>query len=125
MSKTLYTSGGSKSEAGVKEDIKKWLTAHRIHDMKGVKSAPENMIEGFFYMPVQNGMGLTGVSDFMICYHGQTIVVETKAENKPATPTGDQQAFIDAIEKAGGYGVCVNSLEMFSKWFNHNFPMEV
>ena len=125
MSKTLYTSGGSKSEAGVKEDIKKWLTAHRIHDMKGVKSAPENMIEGFFYMPVPNGMGLTGVSDFMICYHGQTIVVETKAENKPAKPTGDQQAFIDAIEKAGGYGVCVNSLEMFVKWFNRESPMEV
>ena len=125
MVKSLYTSGGSKSEAGVKEDIKKWLTAHRIHDMKGVKSAPENMIEGFFYMPVQNGMGLTGVSDFMICYHGQTIVVETKAENKPAKPTGDQQAFIDAIEKAGGYGVCVNSLEMFVKWFNRESPMEV
>jgi hypothetical protein len=54
----------------------------------------------------------------MICYNGVTIAVETKASDKPARATSDQQAFIDAIKKAGGYGVCVNNVEMLALWWD-------
>jgi hypothetical protein len=117
VAKRLYSASGDwKVEAGVKDDIRKWLIAHRIYDMRGIKQAED--AEGFFYMPVPGGFGLTGVSDFIICFQGRMIALETKAENKPATPTSDQKAFLDAIRKVGGIGLCVNSLEMFEAQWN-------
>ena len=86
--------------------------------MRGIKQAED--AEGFFYMPVPGGFGLTGVSDFIICFQGRMIALETKAENKPATPTSDQKAFLDAIKKAGGVSTCVNSADMFALWWRKN-----
>ena len=114
MAKRLYSASGDwKVEAGVKDDIRKWLIAHRIYDMRGIKQAED--AEGFFYMPVPGGFGLTGVSDFIICFQGRMIALETKAENKPAKPTGDQKAFLDAITKAGGVALCANSVGAFER----------
>jgi hypothetical protein len=119
MAKRLYSASGEhKVEAGVKDDIRKWLIAHRIYDMRHIKSAGDTL--GFFYMPVPGGFGLTGVSDFIICFQGRTIALETKAENKPAKPTSDQKDFMLAIEEAGGLAVCVNSLETFISWWQEN-----
>lgn len=117
MSKRLYSSDGSKSEAGVKEDIKKWLIAHRVYDTKAMKV--NNDSRGFFWMPVPNGMGLSGVSDFLICFQGRLIALETKAENKPAKPSPDQDTFINNVSWTGGVGFTVNSLKMFiGIWIN-------
>ena len=120
MAKLLYSaSDGHKLEAGVKEDVKKWLAAHNIYNIRDIKRA--ETVNGFYYMPVQNGMGLTGVSDFIICYHGIMIALETKASNVKAKPTPDQKAFLDAIEKAGGFALTVNSVEMLEAWFLKEF----
>jgi hypothetical protein len=117
VAKRLYSASGDwKVEAGVKDDIRKWLIAHRIYDMRGIKQAED--AEGFFYMPVPGGFGLAGVSDFIICFQGRMIALETKAENEPAKPTSGQQAFLDAVKKVGGIGLCVNSVEMLEAQWN-------
>ena len=110
MSKSLYTADGSRSEAGVKEDIKKWLIAHRVYDTKTMKLYTP--ARGFFWMPVPVGFGISGVTDFLICFQGILVAVETKAGNKPAKPSSDQETFIDNVKRGGGMGFTVNSVEM-------------
>lgn len=56
----------STPEKRVKEAVKKILRAHDI----------------WFYMPVQNGMGVTGIPDFVCCWWGEFIAIETKAPSK-------------------------------------------
>lgn len=45
----------------------------------------------WFYMPVQNGMGVVGIPDFICCYKGAFMAIETKRPNK--TPTTQEQRF--------------------------------
>jgi hypothetical protein len=111
MSKKLLSSDGSRSEAGVKEDIKQWLIAHRIYDTKTIKTGANP--RGFFWMPVPSGMGISGVSDFLICFGGRLVAPEVKAENRPAKPSPDQKIFIGNVIVVGGLGFTVNSLKMF------------
>lgn len=114
MAKRLYSASGDwKVEAGVKDDIRKWLIAHRIYDTREMRYNAR----GFFWMPVQTGMGLSGVSDFLICFQGMTIALETKAENKPPKPSPHQALFIGNIKVAGGKGFTVNSLKMFVEYW--------
>lgn len=111
VSKAIYNADGSKSEAGVKKDVKEWLIAHRIYDTRAMASLPHP--RGFFWMPVPGGMGISGVSDFLICFQGKLIVPEAKAENKPAKPSPDQRIFLENIRLTGGIGFVFNSLKMF------------
>jgi hypothetical protein len=111
MAKKLLASDGTRAEAGVKEDIKQWLIAHRIYDTKAMKSGANP--RGFFWMPVPTGMGISGVSDFLICFEGRLIAPEVKAENRLAKPSPDQKIFIGNVMSAGGLGFTVNSLKMF------------
>lgn len=104
-----------KSEAGVKDDTKRWLNAHLVFDTYELARSKPPIVLGFFYMPVQNGMGLTGVPDFSICFMGRFVVAESKAENKPPKPTALQRSFIEATKRAGGVGFTFNSLTMFIK----------
>lgn len=60
-------------EERVKHDVKKLLKERGV----------------WFYMPVQNGMGVVGIPDFVCCYKGMFLVIETKRPNK--TPTTLQQ----------------------------------
>lgn len=48
-----------------------------------VKKAIKDVLKKYapqlwYYMPVQNGMGVTGIPDFVVCYRGQFIGVEAK-----------------------------------------------
>lgn len=57
--------------------------------------------ETFHYMPVQNGMGQTGIPDIMLLANGATIAIETKATSKQH-PTILQALTLQKIHKAGG-----------------------
>lgn len=65
----------------------------------------------WFYQPVQNGMGQVGIPDFICCYRGTFIAIETKAPGKLSGVTPNQQRVIDAIKAHGGLAVVVDSVD--------------
>ncbi len=70
------------------------------------------------YMPVQNGMGVVGIPDFIVCYKGFLVGIETKAPLKnPTTPeqrwkkaTPNQQNRLQEIRESGGIAEVVDDV---------------
>lgn len=84
-------------EGRVKAAIKAWLREHNV----------------WYYMPVQNGMGMMGVPDFILCYKGRFVAVECKAPGKRSTVTPLQERNIAGINASGGVAYVATSLEEF------------
>lgn len=55
----------------------------------------------FYYMPVQNGMGQSGIPDILCCIKGRMVALECKATRKN-DPTVLQAFALDRIQKSGG-----------------------
>lgn len=62
----------------------------------------------FYYMPVQNGMGQSGIPDVMAIIKGVPFAFECKATPKQH-PTVLQAYALDRIHKAGGFAWVVDS----------------
>lgn len=62
----------------------------------------------FYYMPVQNGMGQTGIPDVMAIIHRVPFAFECKATPKQH-PTTLQAMALDRIHKAGGMAWVVDN----------------
>lgn len=56
----------------------------------------------WYYMPMQNGMGVVGIPDFVCCHRGLFLGIETKAPGKRANLSPNQRARRDEILEAGG-----------------------
>lgn len=93
--------GASTPEGRVKQQIKA-----RLRTVPGL----------WFYMPVQNGMGVVGIPDFIVCYRGRLLAIETKAPGKTAATTPHQKAQLAAIQDAGGTTMVVDSVEPVEAW---------
>lgn len=65
----------------------------------------------WFYMPVQNGMGVVGIPDIIGVLNGRFFGIECKAPGKEKNVTPNQQAKIDAINAAGGIAFVASSVE--------------
>lgn len=81
-------------EAVVKDAVKKWLKARGV----------------WYYMPLQNGMGVTGIPDFVCCWQGSFLAIETKAPGKRANVSANQEKQIAGIAAAGGVAVVVDDV---------------
>ncbi len=86
-------------ESKVKDAIKGWLKANGAYQL----------------WPVQTGYGAATV-DALLCINGRFIGLETKRPGR-ATPTPRQRIVMDAIEAAGGWAFCVDSLDEFLKQY--------
>lgn len=82
-------------EGKVKKQVREFLRKHEI----------------WFYQPVQNGMGVVGIPDFICCFKGHFIAIETKAPGKLSHVTANQQRVIDAIREHGGLALVVDSVD--------------
>ena len=82
-------------EGRVKQAVKKLLAS------KGI----------WFYMPVQNGMGRVGIPDFICCWGGVFLAVETKAPGKINSTTANQERILAEIKDHGGIAVVVDSAQ--------------
>jgi hypothetical protein len=85
-------------EGKVKDAVKKILREHGI----------------WFYMPVQNGMGVTGIPDFVCCWHGEFIAIETKApsaQDPHDKLTANQARVRDEIQSQHGWHFTVDNAE--------------
>ena len=98
-------------EAVVKKAVRRWLVERDI----------------WFYSPVQMGMGVVGIPDFICCKPttitpdmvGQRIgvfmAIETKAPGKIADVTPNQQARLTEIWKAGGIARVVDDVSQLKE----------
>lgn len=89
-------------EGKVKEAVRKFLRARGV----------------WFYQPVQNGMGRVGIPDFVCCFKGIFIAIETKAPGKMHTVTANQQRVLDEIKEHGGLSLVVDSVDSLAPVFD-------
>lgn len=78
-----------------------------------VKAACKKVLKDrgiWFYMPVQNGMGNVGIPDFMCCWNGRLLGIETKAPGKRNNTTENQKRILNAISEHGGLAVVVDDV---------------
>lgn len=102
-------------EGRVKDKIKKLLKSHGI----------------WYYMPMQNGMGVAGIPDLICCYEGLFIGIETKAplknpttfEQRWAKATANQQARMREIQKAGGIAFVADDVQQVIDILNDIKPL--
>lgn len=88
-------------EGKVKEAVKKWLKARNI----------------WYYCPMQNGMGVVGIPDFICCWDGKFLAIETKAPGKLGNVSPNQAARIREIQVAKGWACVVDRVEMLDEFF--------
>lgn len=88
-------------EGKLKKEVKRVLDKHKV----------------WYYMPVQNGMGVTGIPDFVCCDGGRFIGIETKALGKHPTP--NQIRIGDAIHNHGGVWMVVHSADEVESYFSN------
>jgi hypothetical protein len=81
-------------EGRLKAKVKAWLKARGI----------------WYYMPVQNGMGVVGIPDFVCCWGGEFLAIETKAPGKRDDCTPNQLRRHEEIRAAGGTVVVVDDV---------------
>lgn len=88
-------------EGAVKDDVKKWFKNRNI----------------WYYMPVQNGMGVTGIPDFICCWNGKFVGVECKAPGKIDNLSENQKHQIEAIRRAGGKAIVIDHATQLEKLY--------
>jgi hypothetical protein len=71
-------------------------------DYFGINSARSESKSGsgWYYMPVQNGLGVKGIPDFIGHYKGHFFAIETKAPGRK--PTAWQERVGRSIQNTGG-----------------------
>lgn len=87
-------------EGKVKEAVKRFLKSRNI----------------WFYMPIQNGMGQVGIPDFICCWNGRFLAIETKAPGKLNNTTPNQKRVLADIRGHAGHALVVDSIELLAQY---------
>lgn len=66
--------------------------------------------EVWYYQPVQNGMGVVGIPDFVCCWQGRFLAIETKAPGKRGQTTANQDRVLMQIHQHGGVALVVDDV---------------
>lgn len=88
-------------EGRVKADVRKFLKEQGV----------------WYYQPVQNGMGVVGIPDFVCCWRGRFLAVETKAPGKRGGTTPNQERVLAQITAHGGLSVVVDDVSQLESLF--------
>jgi hypothetical protein len=64
----------------------------------------------WYFMPVSNGMGQVGIPDFICCWEGKFLAIETKAPGKRTQTTANQDRIIAEIKDHWGRAVVVDDV---------------
>lgn len=86
-------------EGKVKAAVKAWLKARGI----------------WFCMPMGTGYGNSGVPDFICCWNGRFLAIETKAPGKRSNTTVMQDNQIMGIHRANGMAIVVDNIEQLDQ----------
>lgn len=93
-------------EGKLKQQVKKLLEGNGFWRAGSAKPAD---VQGWFYMPVSNGMGTHGIPDFVCCWDGQFFGIETKAPG--GKPTPNQEMRHDEIRAAKGWVLVADNID--------------
>jgi len=102
-------------EGRVKADIKKFLKREGF--IAAGEPIPEGGCAGWYYMPVQNGMGVVGIPDFICCWSGAFLAIEAKAPGKQNGTTANQKNRLAEIISADGVALVVDDVEQLAAAF--------
>ena len=93
----------STPEGRVKQATRQWLKARNI----------------YFYQPMQSGMGVVGIPDFICCVPpmGKFLAIETKAQGKRANLTENQKHQISLIQQAHGWAIVVDDVKQLDEFW--------
>lgn len=86
-----------------------------------VKAAVKKLLKErsiWYYMPVQNGMGVVGIPDFICCWEGKFLAIETKAPGKIHNVTANQRNRIKEIRQAHGFALVVDNAKDLEDWLD-------
>lgn len=82
---------------------------------KKLKEALKKVPRFWYFMPMQNGMGVAGIPDFIGCYRGQFVAIETKRPGRRGEANGGLSALQvrirDLIVEAGGKYLTIDDQE--------------
>lgn len=73
-----------------------------------VREILDNTPTCWYFMPVQNGMGQSGIPDFICCVRGKLLGIETKSKYSSRKLTALQAKQIRLINEAQGVALMVN-----------------
>ena len=104
-------------EGVVKDSVKKLLHSYGIMPAKDAALFTP-ACRGWYFMPVSNGMGVTGIPDFICHFKGLLFAVETKTKGKK--PTALQQHQLNAINISGAKSFVVDGDLSELKFFLDN-----
>lgn len=71
-------------------------------------------------MPMQNGMGVVGIPDFICCWNGVFLGVETKAPGKRNNTTPNQNRVLGEIKEHGGLSIVVDDVQQLIDYLESN-----
>lgn len=86
-----------------------------------VKAAVKKVLQSrniWFFMPMQNGFGVVGIPDFICCWRGQFIAIETKAPGKRNSTTANQDRKLSEITTHGGWALVVDDAAQLVEYLN-------
>lgn len=106
-------------EGKVKAEVRKYLVSIGCRPAGGKTS--EGGVNGWFYFPVQNGMGVVGIPDIVGCYKGRFFAIETKAPGKKKNLSKNQSLRIKEITDAQGVVIVADGVEDVRKCFEETF----
>ena len=86
-----------------------------------VKAAVKKVLQArgiWFFMPMQNGFGVVGIPDFICCWKGQFLAIETKAPGKRGATTANQDRKLQEIKEHGGWSIVVDDAVQLIEFLN-------
>lgn len=87
-----------------------------------VKAAVKKVLQArdiWFFMPMQNGFGVVGIPDFICCWRGQFLAIETKAPGKRGSTTANQDRRLEEIREHGGWSLVVDDATQLIEFLNN------
>lgn len=70
----------------------------------------------WYFCPVSNGMGVSGIPDFVCCWQSSFLGIETKAPGKRGGTTPNQERVGEEIIAAQGLYVVVDDVEQLKEF---------
>lgn len=87
-----------------------------------VKTAVKRLLVSrgiWYFMPMQNGFGVVGIPDFICCWEGRFLAIETKAPGRRSDTTANQERRIQEIQGTGGLAIVVDDVQQLIDFLDH------